>query len=84
MLPLPSIRVPCFGRSWTIWKHKEARPRPPRRLFETGAHAQCRMKNEECRMQRDGFCGCYGLTPAEIELTSKTAPPRMLIPPPAT
>ena len=39
MLPLPGIRVPRSGRSWTIWKHKEARPRPPRRLFETGAHA---------------------------------------------
>src|ERR1039457_2019971 len=25
---LGPIRVPCFGRSWTIWKHKEARPRP--------------------------------------------------------
>ena len=37
MLPLSPIRVPCFDRSWTIWKHKEGRPRPPRRLFETGA-----------------------------------------------
>jgi hypothetical protein len=26
----------------------------------------------------------YGLTPAEIELLWKTAPPRMPIPPPAT
>ena len=52
MLPLPCIRVPCFGRSWTIWKHKEGRPRPPRRLFETGACAQCRMKNVEYAVPR--------------------------------
>ena len=39
MLPLAQIWVPCFGRSWTIWKHKGGRPRPPGRLFETGAHA---------------------------------------------
>jgi hypothetical protein len=37
--PWPQIRAPCFGRSWTIWKHKEGRPRPPRRLSESGAHA---------------------------------------------
>jgi hypothetical protein len=37
---LAQVPVPCFGRSWTLWKHKEARPRPPHRLFETGAHAQ--------------------------------------------
>jgi hypothetical protein len=42
------------------------------------------MLNEECRMQHDRFCDCYSLTPAEIELTSKTAPPRTPIPPPAT
>jgi hypothetical protein len=38
MLPLPPpplFRVPCFGRSWTIWKHKEGRPskRPHYRHF---------------------------------------------------
>ena len=38
--PCLSIRVPCFGRSWTIWKHKEARPRPRRRNPEPGAHPQ--------------------------------------------
>jgi hypothetical protein len=37
--PCPSIRVPRFGRSWTIWKRREARPLPPSRLFQTGAHA---------------------------------------------
>jgi hypothetical protein len=24
MLPLPNIRVLCFGRSWIIWNHKKA------------------------------------------------------------
>jgi hypothetical protein len=41
MQPLaPQTRVPCFDRTWTIWKHKEGRRRPPRRLFETVAYAQ--------------------------------------------
>src|ERR1035441_2414616 len=64
MLPQPGIRVPCFGLSWTIWKHKEARPRPSRRLFETGGCAQRRIQNEKCRMRLlrpDSGRDCYGV-----------------------
>jgi hypothetical protein len=71
MLPLPSIRVPCFGRSWTIWKHKEARPRPP---------TDC-LKLE--RTLSDIINQAYALTSAEIEPMWETAPPRPPIPPPA-
>jgi hypothetical protein len=31
MLPLAQVRLPRFGRSWTIWKRKEACLRPRRR-----------------------------------------------------
>jgi hypothetical protein len=51
--------------------HLEAQRRlpraPPRRLFETGAHAQGKMQSAEC--------GCYGMTPAEIDLMWQTARP---------
>ena len=42
------------------------------------------MLNEECGIQRELSCRCYGLTPAEIALLWQTTPPRMPLPPSGT
>ena len=77
MLPLPSIRVPCIGRSWTIWKHKEARPHPPRRLFETGAGVRPRLTGFRLFLalgvlkERHLYDTCMEMTKAKLKARAK-------------
>ena len=77
MLPLPSIRVPCIGRSWTIWKHKEGRPHPPRRLFETGAGVRPRLTGFRLFLalgvlkERHLYDTCMEMTKAKLKARAK-------------